>query len=544
MKQSLAAWMLAMTLAAQPPAPAGSIRGVVREAGDGKPVAGVTVRVLRGPAGSQATTDAGGRYTIGRLPAGSYTVIAETPLQPGSFPVQAARSIELSAGEEFSGLDFEIQRRGEIAGRVVDQNKEPASGVSVYLVAREYAWGGLRYVYAGLAETNDEGEYTLRNVFPGRAYVVAAARVTQRLTPVSDAPANPKLRRPAVISTYYPGTPEIEGAQPLVLRSGERREGVDIALLRAPAYCVSGMLDAGRGPEALAFQLRPRRPASGASGDGAVFLRPPNGVAGRDGKIRICDLGPGEYELTAHATAPPWPPLFYGSRDFAITDSDVSDFRVTARPRVTIPGEVVWDASARQFPEEASLSLHLASLTRPLYGPENLSVKSSAPGTFSFEELLADEYALRTTVVAKGAYVKEITYAGRSIRHEPLRAGSEQGDASLRIVLAMDGATVTARVADGDGKAVTDAHVVVMPAGVANEAALADAMVTGRTSQHGRWTSGLLAPGKYYVLASLLAPDKSRETIARLWRARLQAREIDLAANAQVQVELPAPERE
>jgi hypothetical protein len=71
-------------------------------------------------------------------------------------------------------------------------------------------------------------------------------------------------------------------------------------------------------------------------------------------------------------------------------------------------------------------------------------------------------------------------------------------------------------------------------------------MVTGRTDQNGTWSSAVLAPGKYEVIApglpSGVAVDRSPETLGKLLRARSKAQEVDLAASASAQVTLtPTP---
>jgi hypothetical protein len=77
-----------------------------------------------------------------------------------------------------------------------------------------------------------------------------------------------------------------------------------------------------------------------------------------------------------------------------------------------------------------------------------------------------------------------------------------------------------------------------MPADSNSEASFADTLISGQTDQNGTYTSVALAPGKYYVLASPMAIDKSPESIGTLWHARSHATEIDVGANATVQLTL------
>jgi hypothetical protein len=108
----------------------------------------------------------------------------------------------------------------------------------------------------------------------------------------------------------------------------------------------------------------------------------------------------------------------------------------------------------------------------------------------------------------------------------------------LRVVLARDGGTVAARVADKDGNAVPDARVLILPITVASETALAAAIVSGQCDQNGAWTSNRLAPGKYYVVALYTPYNNSPESIGKLWGSRTHFKEIELAPKGNVQVAL------
>jgi hypothetical protein len=190
---------------------------------------------------------------------------------------------------------------------------------------------------------------------------------------------------------------------------------------------------------------------------------------------------------------------------------------------------------------ESQVRISLNSLYRAAWPPEleRLRVTASVPGEFSFTGLLMDDYQLRVGGLPANTYVKEITYGGSSIRHDALRLGSAIGEARLRIVLAHDAAVLDAKVSDEDGNPVAGAGVCLMPAGALSEASLAETVVTGETDQRGVYTSGAVAPGKYYVLAGAEVTDlRAPENIGKLWRARPKAVEVELASHRTVQVTL------
>ena len=281
--RALLAFMLAASgTFAQTPQPAapsnaaarGSIAGAVRLETTGAPVPDAQVTAGR-TGGKPVTgkTDSEGRYTFRLLEPGSYVVSALVPPSGGvGFGTFARRPVTLQPGRELTGMDIRIRQHGRISGKVVDENDEPLANVNVMLVAREYSSGALRYVFASSGTTDDQGKYTVGRVTPGRAFLLFAMKRSMRLPAISDAPDDPKLRRPVPAAMYYPGSPNPEGGELLILRAGESREGVDIKMRKAGSYCIEGVLSGPVSPAELNFSIAPQRPTSGASGDGGMFM--------------------------------------------------------------------------------------------------------------------------------------------------------------------------------------------------------------------------------------------------------------------------------
>ena len=218
---ALIAAVITQAWAQAPNAPAlGTIAGIVKDAGTDAPLADIDVFVRVAGKMIQNTTDSSGRYLLRGVEPGTYHVVAQARAPGGrGRPPSASRMVQISAGQDLAKIDLAIQNFGEISGIVTDDNDEPVPGLSVYLVAPHYALGAIRYMYAGAAQTDDQGAYALQGVAPGRGFLVLAAKRNLRLEPLSEAPADPQLRRRAVAPTYYSGSPRPEGAQAIVLRS-------------------------------------------------------------------------------------------------------------------------------------------------------------------------------------------------------------------------------------------------------------------------------------------------------------------------------------
>lgn len=523
----------------------GSVSGTVADLTTRAPLAGVLVRVTsstkvvngvffvkRESKRFDATTDAQGRYKLSDVPPGP-CAMSVGATRDGTYRA-ATRIFSLREGEDAT-INILLAPNGVIAGKIVDGDGQPVPGSTVRLISREYQHGAVRYVGGGRGIADDRGEYVLRGVEPGRAYVVMAERGDVVMagrpdTPalaVSEAPADPKCRKPALVPTYYPGSDTPETAAPLVLGVGERREGVDIRMRRAPSYCIEATAEAEGRPAALRLSVR----QEGAGGAQGVSV---GGRSAPDGRIRVCGLPSGQYELVAlgpqdtsrHRTG-------LGRTTVMIADEDVRGVRVAAYPGLPLSGEVVWHDAPPERPVAGDLIIGLI----PLGWAEEYDVKSSVPGQFRFPGVLMGEYAVDISVSFPGMYVRDITYGGRSVKHEPLCVGGGLGGETLRVVLAYDSGSLRAKVTDKDGP-VPDSYVVVMPAEARSESELASLLASGQADHEGLYQWENVPPGKYYLLACSNPIDNSVESIAGLWRARTRAKEVEIRPNTGVQVSL------
>src|SRR5271157_5199964 len=540
---------MAQTPANQTAVATASVSGVVKDAVTGQPLrdytvstqvnatwTGNTILMSAKTREAIATTDQQGRYKLSDLPTGEYRIQAR---ESQRFGFQVTRHIAL-AGHDLDGIDFNIKVDGAITGKIVDENKDPVPGMTVFLVAREYYMGSLGSFLRSSVRTNDRGEYTLQRVEAGRPYLILVEKRERTLPPRSDVPLNPKLRKRAPMRTWYPNSPSPDGAMAITLRPGERREGVDIEVKKSQSYCIEGTLEGSGGPAALNFGIEAQQPSSGVSSGGGMFMATPGGTTGRDGVFRICDLYPGIYRLTANQRSgdPNQQPPAYGVATIAVSDRDIRGIKLSASPGLPLEGEVAWDGVSPGTPGTTRVTVYLQPLLRTRYMGENTDARVDIPGAFSFSGLLIDDYVVRATVNAPGLYIKDVAYGGRSVHYEPLRLGSAMPGAGMRVVVGHDGATLGAQVGDKDGNPVPDARVLILPAEIGSEAELAARLTSGQTNQYGQYTSVTLPPGKYYVAASGDSMDATPEAIGKVWRSRNRFKEVELAPSGSAQVTL------
>jgi hypothetical protein len=546
MRTSLILSTLAISCLAQSPTPppTSTIRGLVLDAATGDPLPDADVSARAGGKSVDTTTDAQGAFTLRAVPPGKVQVRAGLSSNGSrGFGAFATKLVTLGAGQDVSGITIRVARHGAITGRVLDENKEPMPGITVFLIAPEYRRGVLRHAYASAGTTNDRGEYRVQRVLPGHAYLLVAEKRRRNLDAISDAPADPKLRKKIPVPTFYPNSPSMDGAMAITLRPGEIREGMDIRMLRAPSMCVEATLDNGLGPAALRFEIEEMEPHNGSSGDGGFYYVTPNGMAGPDGKIRICELHAGQYQLIASgppATSEGSP--FYGSTVVTIGKEDVRNVKVPGIAASPLTGEVVWDGAApqKEYSEKLFVNLNAPKRSFRSFGPvtESRSARVGITADFSMSFVLMDEYEVDVTGTPQGLYVKDILYGTASVKNDVLHVGSAAGNMGLKIVLGQDGGSVSAKVTDKEGNPVGDQNVVLMPQNAGTEAQFAASLIFGQTDQNGVYQSATLPPGKYLALATSLTVDRTPETIRQLMGMRNRAKELDLAAGARLQTTL------
>jgi hypothetical protein len=324
------------------PVPAtGIVRGRVTSA-NGVPLRGAEVRV-RDPNGREnrlVTTDEEGRFEVGNLVPGSWTVSAAkggflTQQYGQRGPFSAPQTITLTAGQRATA-NFMLQRGGAIAGRLFDEYGDPVAGARVQVHRLRYERGRRTLLSTGVGDqTDDTGAFRLYALPPGDYYVTAMLRA---------ADASGIVAVPVGAPTYYPGTSSLAEAQRLRLGPGQELAGISFAMQPARPVTVSGLVVLASGAPAKDTSIQ----LTTADGTFGVGSGPVGnfGRTGADGTFTIPNVPPGSYRLQARAGAPFDPINLKGEGEEALVPlvvgpEGVSGFTVTTVRTPPIAGTVV-----------------------------------------------------------------------------------------------------------------------------------------------------------------------------------------------------------
>src|SRR5437867_777486 len=263
-------YTLATVPAQQPPAPKGSIEGVVVRAGSGQPVAGARVTATRQaqgrggpvtaspvqpadvqanarglgtapPPSPSATTDNGGRFVVQGLDQGPYRL----QVQGNGYVQQTygqryeggpGTAIDVAAGQQVKDIAISLMPTGNVSGRIRDTSDQPLVNVPVLLLRYSYNSSGQRtFQPVGAVSTDDRGEYRIYWVTPGRYYLMAGrlpssadsilAIMTSIIGGGANASGNP-VQVPLDYA-YYPGVKDIAAARAIDVQAGAEVQAID-----------------------------------------------------------------------------------------------------------------------------------------------------------------------------------------------------------------------------------------------------------------------------------------------------------------------------
>jgi hypothetical protein len=322
-------------------------------------------------------TDEAGRFSIAALPEGRYTLRAtKAPFIRAAFGARRVDGpgtpITLQNAHQMTDIVLRMTRGAVLTGRITDENGEPAFGVSVRALQMRMQFGERTFVTVASAgsigdRTDDRGIYRFFGLPPGEYVVTASPRITvgevramtdgeiraimqalqqqqaqaarqaqsfgqkPPVTSVNPAQAGAAATPPAsddekvtvaYAPVYYPGTTAASSALTVTIGAGEERTGLDFPLRLVRTTTVEGMvaLPPGVTPQSVQLSMAPAAAPGGMGLAGLEVIAMQRVAVGPDGKFTYTAIAPGQYTISARATAgpagpapPPPPPLPSGA---------------------------------------------------------------------------------------------------------------------------------------------------------------------------------------------------------------------------------------
>jgi hypothetical protein len=492
---------------------------------NGEVVRKATVRLQGGaiqpgqlPVNYSESTDSGGKFSFEEIPPGRYTLSAEkagfvTARYGARSNSSAGTQLNLAAGTELKDLTIKMTPQGVIAGRILDQDGDPVVSSQVQVMRYSYVRGRKQLQPTGAATTNDLGEYRIINLAPGHYYINASER--RIFTQAQERPGHPGRTQEGSITTYYPNGADAGSAAPVEVVAGGEMRGIDIRLIQAKVYTVSGkaVVASGPPPQAIISFIRKED-----NGNLPAFLNGGTSQLRPDGSFEFHNITPGPYVLQFLQAVGPnngQPQNLTGRVEVTVGDANIEGLVLPLGPGPEITGTVRvedGDIATLLKPAQNAATRNVAgtlgiaqpgrlafSLIAAEGGPGGSSTAQvKEDGTFQFNALGANKYQLNAGGLPQGTYLKSVRFAGQDVTRALIDTTSGTGG-SLELILSSKAGDLAGSVQSEKGESQAGATVALWPK-------LPDASVTGgirlnRTDQNGSFRFPSLAPGDYYIAA-------------------------------------------
>ncbi len=158
--------------------PGGTITGSVLDEADGKPIEGVTIRVVSsqqnfmemmmergrgGDGGLRAKSEADGTYMIDGVPEGSFRLVASARSKGYLVEPEDERQLEIAAGATYEHIDFNLDKGASVKGMVVNTSGGPVKDATVMIMPTQFFQTAMRTMnsmntdpFEGMDDRTDE----------------------------------------------------------------------------------------------------------------------------------------------------------------------------------------------------------------------------------------------------------------------------------------------------------------------------------------------------------------------------------------------------
>jgi Carboxypeptidase regulatory-like domain len=518
------------------------IRGTVVNSITGEPIRGALVQIYADRQRS-VLTGGDGVFQFADVPAGTVNLNVR---KPGFFTVQAIQSPRAQATFAIAGPDqapvvVKLVPEGVISGHISGDRGEPVEGFPVQLVGERVENGRRTRAMLQGARTNDEGEFRIAELQPGK-YFVFLGPSSRPEVGFFQGPQTGARGYPAA---FYPGVTEMSSANPVEVAAGQHVE-LNMNLVSQPFHRITGTVSGYAQNAGVNFQVI-----------NAAGQQMPAGFGfdQRTGTFRTMWLPAGTYTLTAEMQDPDGRRAYFASQGVNLR-SDLAGIRLHLLPNVSIPVSFRVEQTRNDSAPtpQSFVARGPRGTVRQVSTPPG-RVELAAQNEFSqqrrYSQVEAEDSSNNIPNVPPGVYSVQI-YPNGSYYVQSARCGSlnllEQnltvaaGSAAepIEIVLRDDFASLEGSLALGADN--ESAMVIAIPEGgqqqirnveVARPAASFDASRPGIVFEMPQ-----LAPGTYKVFAVDRADDFEYGNPEVLQKYASKGREISLLPNQQAKIEL------
>lgn len=497
-RSALALLLGTVTIAARqapapPPLPAGQISGVVTSAADGTPIARARVVAQSGEVEAHvALTDAGGKYALAQLPAGSYTLtVTRTGYAAFTYRQGRRAAVEIAANQPGRTIDVALERGGHIAGRILDEDGTPFAGAIVDASVARFQDGRDELVPVASGRSDDRGEFRLYGL-PAGAYFVSAADPAFRSVA---APAGARRYSP----TFHPGVAAPDQAKPVMVTGAGEGPRVEFRLQLVPPARVSGQLVPFNARELLSAAIV----MTAAGGGGAPPLASEDPSILPNGHFTFGHVPPGRYQIRARGQTDAGGPALFAVFSIDVLGSDIQGLRLPLRPGATIDGTLaVQSRHDTRPPPLTTLRVRMPAIDGSSFG-DALTGTVQPDGSFALRGVMKGAHQIAVDGLQPPWSVREIRYRGTNVTDRVIEVDEEEQLRGVRITVDDLWSTVSGVVQDRHNRPVPHAGVLLYSPVPLHWLRTSRRMRVAYTDERGHFSIGGMPAGEYLAIASM-----------------------------------------
>jgi Carboxypeptidase regulatory-like domain len=482
-----------------------SVSGKVVNAVTGEPIPRAKVSFYGGP--QHATlTDADGGFHFDRVPAGQIQFSAEKPgyFSPEQLSVSNLPTRPITVYAQTPAVVLQLTPEAVIEGRALDEKGEPVDGLTISVLRRQVNEGVGRWMAIKQVQTDEDGEYHVAGLEPGRYLAKYAPRIRGGIFA--------QTRTKAYSAGYYPNSPTASGATPITAVAG-RPVNIDFALRQTPLYAVSGTVSGAPADRAFVTVLdedEQQVSAAEVTENGFRLLLPP-----------------GRYVLQAMAQLSEGAPAMQSDTKVEVS-RDLQDVRLLLGASATLNVSVSAQSTRENTGSTAPQMFQLVPLNGDL-GHTATAIRDSKTHRLRFTDVASGDYRLQMPSEGSGWYMEAASFGGRDVLNEPVHVSSGQS-AELNVVVRDDSAKVSGTV-ESVGPNEVNITVLLVPENRPWEPVRIGAM-------NGKFEMSGIAPGVYKAVALDRVDNVEYADPAVLDRLLTHAVSLNLGAGEEKQLNL------
>jgi len=526
------------------------LAGHVSNAQTGEPISKATIRVQSRNGGSissgrgngtfqgySATSETDGSFRIENVEPGQYTLSGTRTgfmnTQYGSKgPSSAGTTITLTPGQQVTDIAFPLNPQAVISGKVIDEDGDPISGVTIRVLVQQWMRGKLRFLPRNGSNTNDLGEYRIANLSAGKYYLSAQVnRLPMLMEPMNGAAiaGKPDIRP---VRTYYPEAITRESATPIDVKPGQDLSGMNIRMHSAQTYHIRGKVvgevtDGEGGRETVTVSNR--------DDDAAMSFGGPQAQIANDHSFDIAGVAPGAYNVNVMVMRGQM--RVAARQQVDVGAADVNDVLLAVSPPGTITGHVRIEGTAPAGSAAANLQNLRVNLSPDGSGFSSQQ-QTNQDGSFVLSNIGSGKYYLNVND-PQGTYTKSVRFGQQEVLGKELDlSGSASGDVEITLRYGAPEVDGTVKAADSDSSgaaAVTSGTVVLAPDQLnADGSGLRFANI----DTTGSFTAKQVPPGHYHAFALEQVDTNPLQNPDLLKELASKGVDVDLKENDKKQIQL------